>query len=62
MSAKDVVILNINGADYRCIINGNCKSDALNLLRNDNLTNKGDKKKLRKLITLYKMDKEIITF
>ena len=48
MSAKDVVILNINGADYRCIINENSKSDALNLLRNDNLTNKGDKKKLRK--------------
>ena len=33
-------ILNINGADYRCIINGISKSDAVNLLKNADLTEK----------------------
>ena len=40
MSANlnNIAILNINSADYRCIINGISKSDAVNLLQNTNLT------------------------
>ena len=33
-------ISNINGADYRCIINGISKSDATNVLQNAELTDK----------------------
>ena len=33
-----IAILNINGANYRCIINGISKSDVVNLLQNTNLT------------------------
>ena len=33
-----IVILNNCGVDYRCIINGIIKSDAVNLLQNDYLT------------------------
>ena len=35
----NIAILNINGADYRCIINGISKSDVVKLLQNANLTN-----------------------
>ena len=37
---NDIAILNINGADYCCIINGISKSDALNLLKNADLIEK----------------------
>ena len=37
---KEIAILNINGADYRCIIGGISKSEAVNLLRNGDLTEK----------------------
>ena len=33
---KDIAILNVNGADYFCIINGISKSDTVNLLKNVN--------------------------
>ena len=33
INLNDIAISNINGADYRCIINGVSKSDALNLLK-----------------------------
>ena len=35
-----IAILNILGVDYHCIINGICKSDAVNLLQNVHLTEK----------------------
>ena len=38
MNLHDIAILNISGADYRCIIKGISKSDAMNLLQNANLT------------------------
>ena len=38
---SNIVILNIKNADYCCIINGITKSDALNLLKNADLTGKG---------------------
>ena len=34
----DIAILNIKGVDYRCIINGISKSEALNLMLNIDLT------------------------
>ena len=34
INLNDITILSINGADYRYIINGIRKSDALNLLKN----------------------------
>ena len=34
MSLNDIAILNIKGADYRCIISGFNKSEAINLLQN----------------------------
>ena len=32
MNLSDITILNINGADYHCIINGIIKSDVINLM------------------------------
>ena len=37
MSMNDVAILNINGADYHCIISRINKSEAINLLKNVDL-------------------------
>ena len=37
VNLNDIAILNINGADYCCIINGISKSNNLNLLQNANL-------------------------
>ena len=38
INLNDIAILNINGADYRCIINGISTSDVVNLLQNTDLT------------------------
>ena len=40
---NDIVILTINGFDYRCIISGISESEVLNLLRNADLTKKSGK-------------------
>ena len=37
INLNDIAILNISGADYRCIINGICKSGAVTLQQNANL-------------------------
>ena len=37
MNISDIAILNIEGADYRCIINGISKSEPVNLLQKVNL-------------------------
>ena len=37
INLNDIAILNISGADYRCIINGIWKSDAVSLQQNANL-------------------------
>ena len=39
-SLRNIGILNINGADFHCIINGISKSEAINLLQNINLSEK----------------------
>ena len=40
MNLSDIAILNIHGADYRCIISRISKSEAINLMQNINLTEK----------------------
>ena len=40
MNLSDIAILNIHSADYRCIISGISKSEAVNLLHNIDLTEK----------------------
>ena len=40
MNFSDVAILNIKCADYRCIISGISKNEAINLLQNAGLTEK----------------------
>ena len=37
---KNITVLNINGLDYRFIIVGIIKSEAINLLKNANLSDK----------------------
>ena len=38
---KDIAILNVKGVDYRCYVFNMSKSDAINLLNNSVLDNKG---------------------
>ena len=40
MSLSDIAILNIKGSDYRCIISLISKNEAINLIRNADLTQK----------------------
>ena len=40
MNLKDIAILNIKSAEYRCIISEICKNEAINLMRNADLTEK----------------------
>ena len=41
INLSDIAMLDINGADYLCIINGVIKIDAVDLLINADLTKKG---------------------
>ena len=62
---SDIVILNVNDANYRSTINGISKCDALNLLKNADLikmVHYKDKKNSKKIITIFEMGKETITF
>ena len=40
MKLSDIVILNINGADYSCIISGISKCEAINLIQKINFIEK----------------------
>ena len=40
MKLSDIAILNIKSVDYRCIISGINKNEAINLIRNADLTEK----------------------
>ena len=40
INLSDIAILNIQAADYRCIINGISKSDVVNVLQNASFTDK----------------------
>ena len=54
MNLSNIAILNIKGADYRCIISGIIKSEAINLMQNINLTKKATHKKTKKIIITYR--------
>ena len=40
MNLSNIAILNIHGVNYRCIINGISRSEAVNLLQNTDLSDK----------------------
>ena len=40
MEFGDIAILNIKGSDYRSVISGISKNEAIKLIQNDNLTEK----------------------
>ena len=52
MNLTDIAILNINGADYRCIIDGFRKSEAVNWMLNADLTDKAEHYKIWKFIII----------
>ena len=54
MNLSVIVVLNINGVNYCCIINGISKSEALNLMQNTDLIKKAEHYKIQKLIITYK--------
>ena len=41
MNLSDIAILNIKGSDYRCIISGISKNEAINSMKNIDLTESG---------------------
>ena len=41
INLSDIAILNIKNADYCCIISGISKNEAINLMQNADLTEKG---------------------
>ena len=41
MNLKDIAILSTKGSDYRCIISRIRESEAINLMENSDLTEKG---------------------
>ena len=62
MNLGYIAIQNIHCADYRCVISGISKSEAINLMQNIDLTEKSGT--LEKIIFFshLKMDEEILTF
>ena len=54
VTLSDIAILNINGADYCCIITGITKSEAINLMRNIDLVKKANIIKYKKFLFTYK--------
>ena len=42
MNLSDIAILNIKSVDYCCIISGNSKNEAINLMQNVDLTEKSE--------------------
>ena len=63
MNLRDIAILNINGADYCCIISKISKSNTTNIVQNNDFT---EKKRIiiedKNLLSQIKMVEEIITF
>ena len=50
----NIAILRIKSADYRCIISGISKSEAIILMQNADLTKKSGTLKNKKIIIIYK--------
>ena len=63
MNISYIAILNINSADYLCIISGISKNEAINLMQNANSTKKSKRlKNINNLFSYIKMDKEFLKF
>ena len=62
LNLSNIVILNIKGADYRCIISATSKSEAINLMKNNDLTKKAEHHKTQNLLLHIKIGREILTF
>ena len=60
MYLSDIAVLNINGFDYCCIINGISKSKAIKLMQNIHLNEKNGTLKKINLLSHVKMGKKII--
>ena len=48
MNLSNIVIFNIKGSDYRCIISGISKNEAVNLMKNIDFTKKAEHYKIYK--------------
>ena len=63
MNLNDIAVLSIKRADYRCLISGISKNEAINLIQNADLTEKsGSLQNIKKLFSYIKMGKEVLTF
>ena len=63
MNLSDIAILNVKSANYRCIVSGISKNEAINLMQNADLTKKKQNSiKHNNLLSRIKMGKEILTF
>ena len=63
MKLSDISNLSIKSAYHCCIISGISKNEAINLMRNANLTEKsGTLENIKNLLSYVKMGKEILTF
>ena len=62
LNLSNIAILNIKGADYRCIISAASKSEAINLMKNNDLTKKAEHHKTQNLLLHIKIGKEILSF
>ena len=62
MNISDIVILNIKGSDYYCIISLISKNEAMILMQNVDLTKKWNNMKHKNLLSNIKLGKEILTF
>ena len=54
VNLSDIAILNIKYSDYCCIISLICKTEAIDLMQNGDLTKKGKHYEAQKLIIIYK--------
>ena len=59
MNLNDIAILNMSGVDYGCVINRISKSEAINLIRNIDLSKRSGT--LKNILTFANF-KEILTF
>ena len=63
MKLSDISNLSIKSSYYCCIISGSSRNEAINLMRNANLTEKsGTLENIKNLLSYVKMGKEILTF
>ena len=63
MKLSDIAILSIKGTNYCCMINGFSKNEAINFLKNVDMTEKsGTLQNIRNSFSHVKIGKEILTF